>query len=185
MAWQPPVPDPYLDLGDDARHRSEVRSRADYRRRMATATELATFVGTLRDLAERTVPMAIRTSSSRIHRGALVGVGIDHLAVRRVDGSIALVAFDTVRAVRPDPGARLPAAMGDRPGAQDRTLLEALDRLIADDHEVVVLLRDVDDPLRGEVLGLGEDVLTLRLSREGRGAVYIPLGAIRELVVGR
>ena len=177
--------DPFVDLGDDARQRTEARSRAAYRRRRRTVTELATFVGTLRDLAERAVPVAVQTSSSRIHRGALVAVGIDHLAVRRVDGSSALVAFDTVRSVRPEPGRLLPAAMGDRDRAEDRTLLEALDRLIAADHEVVVLLRDVDDPLRGEVLGLGEDVLTLRLTGAERTAVYVPVRAIRELILGR
>ena len=179
------MPDPFVELADDARQLTELRSRAAYRGRRHAATEVATFTGTLRDLAERAIPVAVQTSSTRVHRGPLLTVGIDHVAVRRVDGSIALVAFDTVRSVRPEPGVPARAAMGDRERSDDRTLLEALDRFLEADREVVVLLRDIDDPLRGEVLGFGEDVLTLRLAGGDRASVYVPTLAVRELILGR
>ena len=176
------MPDPFLDLADESRQRTAMRTRIGHRASRLVATELATFTGTLRDLAERKVRVAVQTSSSRIHRGVLVSVGIDHVVVRRIDGPLALVVFDTVRSVRPHPGSVVPAT-GHRQHSDNRTLLEALDRLLEADREVVVLLRDIDEPLRGVMTGLGEDVLTLRTPDEGPTSVYVPVAAVRELII--
>jgi hypothetical protein len=183
--WIPPTRDPYLDLADDAAHEAAVRARTEQREREERAAEVATWMGTLRDLAERGVAVSLRARSGRIHRGALVGLGTDHVAVRLHAGSLVLVSLAATRTVRPEPGELAPAAMGDRDRAQDRTLVEALARLVEERRPVMLVVRDVEDPLQGEVLGLGEDVLTLRLRGGDRGTVYLPLAAVDEVAVER
>jgi hypothetical protein len=181
--WTPPARDPYVDLADDAAHEAAVRARVEQRERRERATEVATWIGTLRDLAERRVMVSLRARSGRVHRGALVGVGRDHVALRLPAGSVALISLDATRTVRPEPGEPAPPAMGDRDSAQDRTLIETFGRLVEDRRPVVVVVRDLDEPLHGDVIGFGEDVVTLRLSGADRGTVYLPLAAVDELVL--
>jgi hypothetical protein len=183
--WVPPARDPFVDLADDAAHEAAVRARSEQRRREELAAEVATWVGTLRDLAERELVVSLRARSGRIHRGALVAVAADHVALRLHAGSLALVALGAIRTVRPEPGQPAPPAMGDRGVAQDRTLVESLARAIEERREVVIVVRDVTDPVQGEVVGLGEDVATVRLLGGDRGTVYLPLDAVDELVFAR
>jgi hypothetical protein len=185
VSWTPPARDPYLDLADDAAHAAAVRARSEQRRREERAAEVATWVGTLRDLAERRAAVVVRGRAGRVHRGALVAVGLDHVALRLAAGSLVLLALDAVRAVRPEPGQPAPPAMGDRDAAQDRTLPEVLHRLVEERRTVVVVLRDVPDPLRGEVVGFGEDVVTLTLRDASPATVYLPLAAVDEVVLER
>jgi hypothetical protein len=183
--WSPPAPDPYLELADEAAHEAAVRARTEGRHRRERASEVATWIGTLRDLAEREVAVSLRARSGRVHRGAIVGLGPDHVAVRLPAGSLALIALDAVRTVRPEPGRPAPPAMGDREAAQDRTLVEVVHRAVEDRQPLVLVVRDLPDPLHGEVIGLGDDVLTLRLGGADRGTVYLPLDALEEVVLER
>ncbi|TVR30280.1 MAG: hypothetical protein EA388_14660 [Nitriliruptor sp.] len=180
--WQPPERDPLVELADDAAQQAAVRARQEERDRREQAAEVATWVGTLRDLAERRLQVAITSGSGRVHRGSLIAVGVDHVAVRQVAGSVVLVARTAIRVLRPEPGAPGVAATGDREHAQDRTLIESLSRIAEERGEVAIYLADVADGLQGEVLGFGEDVLTLRLAGRDRGTVYIPIGAVEEVL---
>lgn len=178
---RPPDHDPYVELADDAAVHEAIAARTERRDRLQRATEIATWTGTLRDLAERAVPVVVRTSGDRLHRGTLAAVGIDHLAVRLVNDTVVLVALDTVRSVRPEPGRLAPIATGDRARSQDRTLVDALGRLVDDRRDIVIALRDVADLQVGQIVGLGEDVVTMRFEH---GTAYLPLAAIREVIVG-
>jgi hypothetical protein len=183
MSWRPPESDPFVELTDRAALREAVTARGNERERRERAAEVATWDGTLRDLAEQGTNLVIRTSGDRVNRGVLIAVGIDHVAVRLANGSTLLIAADTVRSVRPEPGRSAPVAMGDRERSQDRTLTEVLAIVIESRPEVVLSLRDSVDPLVGTVIGVGEDVATVRLSGGDRPTVYLPLAAIRELLV--
>jgi hypothetical protein len=183
--WTPPARDPFVDLTDDAAHEAAVRARTEQRDREQRAAEVATWIGTLRDLAERRAVVSLRARSGRAHRGALVGVGLDHVVVRLQAGSLAMIALEATRTVRPEPGQPAPPAMGDRDSAQARTMVESLARLVEERRTVVVVLRDIDEPLQGEVIGLGEDVVTLRLAGADRGTVYLPIAALDEIVLDR
>jgi hypothetical protein len=183
--WVPPARDPFVELADEAAHEAAVRARAELRGREERAAEVATWVGTLRDLAERRLTVSLRARSGRVHRGALVAIGKDHVALRLLAGSMALISLDATRTVRPEPGRPAPPAMGDRENAQDRTLIEAFARAVEDREPVVVVVRDVEDPLQGEVIGLGEDVVTLRLEGTDRGTVYLPLTVVDEVMLER
>jgi hypothetical protein len=185
MTWQAPDADPFLDLSDEAAQLAAVHDRFERRERQQLAAELATWVGTLRDLSERELTVAVRTAGGRVHRGALIAVGRDHVALRLLSGSLVLVALDAVRTVVPEPGASAPVATGDREHAQDRTLIEALERHVEEVREVVVLLRDTHEPLSGTVLAMGEDVLTLRADGNRRGTTYLPTTAIVAVLLAR
>jgi hypothetical protein len=180
---RPPEPDPYVGLTDHATLRGAVAERGRERDRRDRAAEVATWDGTLRDLAERGAHLVVRTAGDRMHRGILLAVGIDHVAVRLANGATVMIAADTVRSVRPEPGSVAPVAMGDRERSQDRTLVEALAVVIEDRPDVVLGLRDTVDPVAGTVVGLGDDVVTVRLSGADRATVYLPLAAVREVVV--
>lgn len=179
--WQPPEPDPLLDLADDAAQQLAVHGRQEERDRRERAADLATWIGTLRDIAERRLLVAVTSGSGRVHRGSLIAVGVDHIAIRQTAGSMVLVALAAIRMVRPQPGAGV-TATGDREHAQDRTLPEALSRIAEERREVAIHLADVEDGLQGKVLGFGEDVVTLRLMGPARGVVYIPIGAVEEVL---
>jgi hypothetical protein len=183
MSWRPPEPDPLVELTDRAALRDAVAARGRERERHERAVEVATWQGTLRDLAERGEHVVLRTAGDLLHRGVLLAVGIDHVAVRADDGTIVLLAADTLRSVRPEPGRLAPVAMGDRERSQDRTLIETLARVMEDEPELVLGLRETADPVAGTIIGLGEDVITVRMSGGDRPTAYVPVTAIREIVI--
>ena len=180
--WQPPDHDPLVDLMDESAQQAAVRARQEERDRRERAAEVAGWVGTLRDLAERRLQVAVTSGSGRVHRGSLIAVGVDHVAIRQTVGSVVLVALAAIRMLRPEPGAPAVVATGDREHAQDRTLIEALSRIVEDQGEVAIHLADMAEVLQGQVLGFGEDVLTLRLAGRDRGTVYVPIGAVEEVL---
>lgn len=182
-AWQPPTPDPIVGLTDDERQRAAIEARLAAREHRDRAAELATWVGTLRDLAERRSPVVVRVAGDRVHRGALVAVGLDHVAVRLGSGTVVLVAQPTIRAVRPEAGRGPERALGDRERSQDRTLVEVLERIGEDGRDVALVLRDVADPLPGRVVSIGEDVVSIRVAGEQPDAILVPVEAIAEVVV--
>lgn len=175
--------DPHLELADDARLAEEIVTRAERRSRTERAAELATWAGTLHDLAEREVAAIIRLDGGRSYRGRITAVGVDHVAVRTSGGALVLLLRQAIRAVRPQPGLRAPVAMGDRQRSVGRTLEEILLRLAQDGTRVALGLAGLDEPLAGHVLGFGEDVVTLRVEAGEHGIVYLPSSALRVILV--
>lgn len=182
---RPVRPDPYVELADDAAHEAAVRARAEERALRETAAELATWVGTLRDLAEARRTVTVHLAAGRTHRGRIVAVGVDHIGLETERGALALLRLTAIRLVRTEPERPAPPATGDRARAQDRTLLEALDRLVDRGARVALVLDGDREPLVGRLLALGEDVLTLRLDGAGGNAVYAPIGAVAEVLLDR
>ncbi|MFA9446357.1 hypothetical protein [Egicoccus sp. AB-alg6-2] len=170
--------DPYVGLVDDAAHAAAVRARAERRERHDRAVELATWLGTLRDLAERAEPVALAIRGGRSLRGRLVGLGGDHVALALAGGGRVLVRLGAVRAARVEPGRHTPTAAGDRPAPGTSTVDDAIDELAASGGTVVLYVRDLVDPLRGEVQGIGEDVVTVRLDGPERLVAYLPAASI-------
>jgi hypothetical protein len=181
--WTPPRRDPYLDLADEAAHEAAVRARAEERQLRERAAELANWVGTLRDLAERQVGVVLSSRSGRTHRGLLLAVAEDYVALRLPGGQTVAVAGDAVASVRPEPGLVAAPAMGDRERAQDRTLLELIDRAAEERRRVAVGIAGADDVLQGSLAGVGEDVISLRLDSHDRGMVYLRAAAVLEVIV--
>lgn len=170
--------DPFVDLTDAAATDAAVQARAERRDRQERAAATATWIGTLRDLAERRGAVALTTPSGRALRGALVGVSNDHLVLAQTSGEQVHLRLAAVRAVRPEPGQPDRPATGDRPAPVDATVEDVLDGLVEDGRPAVLLVRDLADPVRGEVCGVGEDVVTVRLAGPERQLVYLPATAV-------
>lgn len=181
--WTPPRRDPYVDLADEAAHEQAVRARVQERALRERAAELASWVGTLRDLAEREVGVVVLSGSGRAHRGVLVAVAEDFVAMRLPAGQVVALARDAVSSVRPEPGAASMPAMGDRERAQDRTLLELIDRAAEERRRVAIAVAGATDVVQGVLVGVGEDVISLRLDSHERGVVYLRAEAVLEVVV--
>ncbi|MFP5308021.1 MAG: hypothetical protein ACLGIR_00395 [Actinomycetes bacterium] len=176
----PPPRDPHVDLLDDARLAEAVRERAEARLRRQVDVDAATLAGTLRDLAERGAPVSIDTTAGRRHRGQLVGLAADHLVLLAA-GARVLVRLDAVAVVRPRPGSGGDVAAGDRGAGVDLLLTEALARLAADRPTVVAVPAGAE-PVRGILLAVGGDVVTLRPDGT-TGLAYLPTATLVEVAV--
>lgn len=176
--------DPYVALADDAAVGAAIASRNERQSRLQRASEIATWTGTLRDLAERASPLVVRTAGDRVHHGRLAAIGIDHVALLLADAMVVLIASDTLRSVRVAPGHRAPVATGDRDRSQDRTLIEALEHLVDERRGVVIRLRQSADPVSGRIVGVGDDVVTVRFAHGDYGTAYLPTYAVGEVLVG-
>lgn len=177
-----PGRDAYVELADEAAYGAAVRSRTEARERRERASELATWRGTMRDLAEQRAVVVAWTAAGRRHHGTLIAAAVDHVALELSSGARVLIRLDALRQVTPQPGRTASPPSGDRDGAQDRVLIEVLERCFEERCAVVVCARDVREPVRGRVVGLGEDVVTLAV--EGRSATtLLPVDAIVEVVL--
>ncbi|MEX2504200.1 MAG: hypothetical protein WD378_05075 [Egicoccus sp.] len=174
----PPVDDEFVAFTDAAGHARAVEARARRHERLAAAAEVASWLGTLRDLAERRARVSVTTRSRRVVTGWLVGLSTDRLVLALAAGDLLHVRLAAVRLVRPEPGPPAPVATGDRAAPAEVTLEDVLDAAAETGGPVVLHVRDMADPLRGMLVGLGEDVATVRLEGPGRQTVYLPLAAI-------
>lgn len=158
---------------------AEGRRREGFLRR--TAGEGATFAGVLVDLAERGSPVLLTLSGGRQHRGTLLGVGADFVALRAGDGRQVLVSHAGIVAVRPDD--RAAAASGDRRATLPLGLAEALAVLAEDRPRVLVTAIGEQQGLAGELRSCGLDVLVLRLDGAGRPTAYVPMANLVEVSI--
>lgn len=179
--WPPPD-DPLVGLTDDARVAEAVAARSAQRHLTLRATELATLAGTLRDLAEHTAGVGISTTSGRTHRGSAIGVAADHVAVATAAGQHVFIRLDAIALVRPDPDSRAPVAQGDRQPLQDLLLLERCARWVDDRPSLALSVRGSTDLLRGRLLAVSEDLLSVALDG-ARRPVYVSGDAIEAVAV--
>jgi len=179
--WQPTV-DPLVGLTDDERLAAAIRERSQLRDLTQRATELATLVGTLRDLAERRAGVSLLTVSGRTHRGSLRAVSVDHVVLATTSGQQVLVRLDAIAVTRPDPDSRAPLAQGDREPAADQLLPERVSLWVDDRPVLAVSVRGIGDLLRGRLLAVAEDLLTLSLDG-ARTPTYVTIAAIEAIAV--
>lgn len=169
--WRP-TDDPLVGLTDDQRLADAIAERAGQRDLTARATEMATMAGTLRDLAERHAGIIVTTTSGRAYQGSALGVSADHLVLATGAGQRVFARLDAVSVVRPDPTARAPLAQGERDPAQDVLLLERCARWVADRPVVALAVTGAADLLRGRLLAVAEDLVTVALDGS-RSPVYV------------
>ena len=170
-----------LIFSDEPRHAVEVDDRRAERDLVERAASLATFVGVLGDLRDRSVALAVTTAWGRRHRGVVADIGIDHVVLDRSGGAVAIV-IDEIATVMPDPDVVMGPGDGDLPHSSDATLMERLDRWREGRQEVGIVSRGSGQPLRGSLVVVGDDVVTL--SRESSQArIHVPARAIVEVHV--
>lgn len=179
-----PGDDPLVGLTDEARWADAVAQRAGRRDLIARASETATLVGTLRDLAERSAGVAVTTRSGRTYRGAAIGVAADHVVLATPSGQQVSVALAHVGVVRPDPDSGAPLAQGERAPAQDLLLLERCARWVEERPTVAVAVDGASDLLRGRLLAVADDVVSVVLDG-ARTPAYVVGAAIEAVAIER
>jgi hypothetical protein len=184
-------------LLDDAEFRAALAELAHWagqdrvddavrRRRRSTwlgrqATEEASLVGVVADLAERGRPVVLGTAAGRRHRGLVAALGRDVLVVSTAQGQVWL-ALRTLAWVRTPPGEEQSSGSGGRPQGDPAGLIDLageLGRLSDDRSRLSVRGEPGGEPLVGTALAVGRDVLTLR--DDGGGLIYVALASVAEV----
>lgn len=176
-AMDPADHDPLARWLADARAEEDVAARGRVRRLVDQAAEEGTLLTACLDLAERSATVRIDTAAGRAIHGVIAGAGRDFLLVAG-DGIRTLVALRAVVAVRTsEPGSRPPA--GARQAPHSGTFVDALTDLMADRLPVAVVVDNgTGEPLRGTVVAVGSDVVTLQTEGEAPTTVYSRLESL-------
>ena len=140
------------------------------------AAEEATLLGLLVDLAERRAGAALRTVAGRTHRGEILGVGADFVAVRAPGGPARLVRLAALTSAEVAPGEGSPGPA--RPVSPTITIVDVLTALAADRPRVQVAIGA--DLVTAELDVVGADVLILR-REDPPGVLYVPLDSASEV----
>jgi hypothetical protein len=149
--------------------------RARKRSLAEQAASGATVAGVLVDLAEGGAAVTLASGDFRLN-GHLVGVGSDFCVVDQAGGRPALVATSAIAAVWPGPSAGVDIA-GDRAPALQLSFTGAL-ALLAEDR-VPVRLRVGSLTVEGDLVRVGDQVLTLRGPPPGRRPLYVPCAGVQ------
>ena len=170
--------DPTVDLRDEASVDHAVATRRSRRQLEQVESELATFVGTLRDLAERGVVVALHCDDDRRFQGVVIAVATDHVVMATPAGQRVHLLLEAIHAVRvePDDAAGIPRSSRD--AAQDLLLLERIARWLADPPDVALFITGRLEPVRGRLVAVGEDVVTIRGDHDDH-PTWVAAGAVR------
>jgi hypothetical protein len=159
-----------------ARAEAAADSRVRQQWAQQQAEDEATLASLLVGLAEHQTAVALRASSGSILRGTVAGLGVDYVAL--VHGhQLSLVPWRAIEWLRPDhaPG---PATFADRAEIRGR-FVGVLASLAAEGSTVRVVAGT--EALAGDLLAVGEDVLTLRPSGAAADQlVYVPVASVSE-----
>lgn len=156
-----------------------ARARVRDRWLRIQAEEESSLAGTLVDLAERGSPLLVHAGVHRL-RGIVVGIGADFVALRSDAGQRVLVPLPGIDLVRAEPGST--AVRGDRRAILDVDLASVLGPVASDRPEVLVRT-DQATTIRGELRAVGTDVLHMRADGDPPAPVWVPLRALRMLVL--
>lgn len=150
--------------------------RARVRSLKVQSARSATWVGLLVDLAERNAAVSVTADGARL-TGRIVGVARDFFVLEPAGGRPVLVTTGWATSVSAAP--QEPAAGpvgGDRRPALDLSLLSALDVLA--EERSPVSIRAGTTTFEGDLLSVGEDVLTLRSTAARRRMIHLPAYAV-------
>lgn len=183
MSWQPDH-DPTVDLRDDEALRTAVEARGDQRLLTRVASESATFAGTLLDLAERRVGATLLLQDDHAVQGLVVSVAPDHVVLATDADQHTHVRTEAIVAARVDHDVHVPVAQGHRDVRDGLRLMERLTRWEEERPVLAVVVQGRTEPLRGRLVAVGEDVISLDLT-DDRHPSYIPGHAIHAVMVDR
>ena len=165
----------------DAAAKETAESKARARSLLQQATEDATFVGTLVDLAERESDLIIVTTEDTAVVGRIAAVGDDFVAVAVRNGRTSFVPTVSIAAVRAQPGTRNVVVAGER-GAPLRARLAAVVTELAAER-VRVHVTAARHAVVGELRASGDDVLVVMADGDPPVPTYIPFDSLTELAV--
>jgi hypothetical protein len=160
--------------GERTTEAARNRTRERWLRDQASAS--ASWAGVLVDLAEQAATVVIGLGSLRC-TGRIVAVARDFCVVQQAGGRPVLIALDAISAVYPAPG-EVASPGGDRRPGLALSMAGALAAL-ADERTRVSLTLSDSEAVEGQLIAVGEDVITLRTEASSRRSVYVRLASIR------
>lgn len=163
----------------DARVDEAALRRARERWLRDVAEQETTLSGVLADLAERHVPVTLRSTTGRRHHGTIQVIGADFVGVRTATGVEVLVALHAVGSLRTAPAVE--ATLGDRMVVTELRLADVLSNLAEDRERVLLVTRSGDAVIAGELRSVGHDVVVLRVDGERPATTYVPTAAVAEV----
>lgn len=146
----------------------------------------ATLVGLLVDLAERGAEVAITCTAPAPNQGAgattvtgtVVGVGRDFVVMEQHSRRPVIIRTSSLASVQPLGGGAEPDAPGgDRPAPLALSLEAVLAELAAE--LAPIALGTGSGRLDGDLLAVGQDVLTLRSGVSPRRVIHIPTASLQ------
>lgn len=174
------------DFTDSARRTEAQLERRQRHDRAVLAGLSGTFRGALVEAAELGSPVVLVTRRGAHHRGAVVAVGDDVVALAPdIDGKRILLASRSIEAVRGRYSAST-RSISETEGEPGPTLGSLLDDF-AHDRSRVALLTAGGNQLMGELIAVGADQVTIRL--DGSSEIHksehmtVALTAIDEAVI--
>ncbi len=156
------------------------RRRASWLARQAAAD--ADLAGVATALGERNRPVLVGLVSGRRHRGRITAVGADFIELATDQGPVwvGLAALSWVRAPTGDPIASGPPGRERGGGGAPRIdLVDELAELAEERARVALYARVGGEPVVGELVTVGRDVLTVR--DDGGGLIYVALASVAEV----
>ena len=171
----------------EARVDEAVTSRLRERALRQLAAEEATLLGLCLDLAEAGRPVLARTTERRVHRGVLVAVGADFVALRSATGEATFLPVSFLAWLRPAPGtwpgapARSGEAAGHRAPPLAARLVDVLTGLAADRPRVRLAVTGDPDIWAGRLRACGADLLSVELAGEPTVTGWVPLAQVTEV----
>jgi hypothetical protein len=163
--------------GEQARQAALGRARQRSLEEQARAS--ATFTGLLVDSAEASTPVVVVIGAER-RNGRIAGVGRDFFVLETPSGQAMLVATAALSALwSAESAGSMPAGppAGDRQAPLRLSLAAALAAL-AEEHLPVEVLLAGGHRLSGRLLSVGEDLLSVEVSRRPRRLAAVPLASL-------
>ena len=133
-------------------------------------------MGVLVDLAEQDASVAVVVAGQR-RSGHLVGVGRDFCVLQTDHGRAVLISVPEIAQLWPEVGWGDGPPTGDRTPSIDLTLTTGL-ALLAEERSPVVLVSGDGLETAGDLVAVGEDVLTLRTAPPARRLVHVPTSRV-------
>jgi hypothetical protein len=143
--------------------------------------EDATLTGVAVDLAERSLPVAVRLTTGRTVTGRITTVATDFWVLAGAT-TPSLVASAAVATIRPGGGTVLEEATGRRDCRLTMRFGDALAGL-AGERPTVQLGSLGSDVVRGELRAVGDDVVSVRVESSPPTSVYLALPSITDCTV--
>lgn len=177
---EPPTDADLAALLDQERGLSAARARGAQRWLRQQGMEEARLSGVALSAAEQHDSVTIRTTSGRAHTGVVTVVGADFLALHSSGGVLVYLAMRAVALLQSDRAlAALPAGDG-RSAPVTTTLQNALADLAGERPEVAVVSEGNPQPVPGQLLAVGLDVLSLAVAGQ-RTIAYVSMASLTEL----
>lgn len=165
----------------DAVASEAATSRSRARALLQQASEDATFVGTLVDLAERGEELSVVTAAQSTVVGRIAAVGRDFVAILGRSGRTSFVPHRAIGAVRSQPDTRIAVVAGERTAPLETSLAAVVSELAAERMRVHVTT--LGQSVAGQLRASGDDVLVVLPEGAQPVPTYVPLASVVELAV--